>query len=193
MVRDTALRASGLLSAKLGGPSVFPPQPPGVSSEAFGSLDWKTSTGEDRFRRGLYTFSKRTAPYAVFAAFDAPSGEACVARREVSNSPLQSLTLLNDLVFLEAAQALGRAIAPLPGSDDARAVALFRRILVRPPDDEERAAIVKFCDAQRARIGAGELDAGKIAGTSEADVASAAVWTLAARSLLNLDEFVTKE
>src|SRR4029079_15091513 len=96
------------LSAKIGGPSVFPPQPPGVSSEGtFGALNWKVSEGEDRYRRGLYTFSKRTAPYAMFTTFDGPTGEVCVARREVSNTPLQALTLLNDPVFEQAAQALG--------------------------------------------------------------------------------------
>ncbi|HZY86218.1 MAG TPA: PSD1 and planctomycete cytochrome C domain-containing protein, partial [Gemmataceae bacterium] len=98
LLRDAALRASGLLSPRLGGPSVFPPQPPGVTTEgAYGALAWKPSAGPDRYRRGLYTFSKRTAPFAAFTTFDAPSGEACVARREASNTPLQALTLLNDV------------------------------------------------------------------------------------------------
>ncbi len=111
------LKASGLLSPKIGGPSVFPPQPASVTSEgAYGALRWEPSPGEDRYRRGLYTFSKRTAPFAMFTTFDAPSGEACVARREVSNTPLQALTLLNDTVFVEAAQAFGRQLAALPGS-----------------------------------------------------------------------------
>src|SRR5207302_2501808 len=111
LVRDVALRMGGLLSDRLGGPSVFPPQPSGVTSEGtYGPLQWKVSEGEDRYRRGLYTFSKRTAPYAMFTTFDAPSGEACCPRREVSNTPLQALTLLNDAVFVEAAQALGRMI-----------------------------------------------------------------------------------
>ncbi len=107
-IRDAVLRVSGLLSEKVGGPSVFPPQPPGVTTEgAYGQLQWKVSDGPDRYRRGLYTFSKRTAPFAMFATFDAPSGEVCVARRDVSNTPLQALTLLNDPAFTEAAQALG--------------------------------------------------------------------------------------
>ena len=112
MVRDLALKASGLLSEKIGGPSVYPPQPPGVSSEgAYGALKWTASAGEDRYRRGLYTFSKRTAPFAAFTTFDAPTGEVCVARREVSNTALQALTLLNDAAFIEAAQKLGRETA----------------------------------------------------------------------------------
>jgi hypothetical protein len=91
MVRDVALRVSSLLSEKIGGPSVFPPQPPGITSEgAYGPLTWTVSPGEDRYRRGLYTFAKRTAPYAMFATFNGPSGEACIARREISNTPLQA-------------------------------------------------------------------------------------------------------
>ena len=102
VIRDSVLQASGLLCERVGGPSVFPPQPPGVTTEGtYGGLAWKVSKGRDRYRRGLYTFSKRTAPFAMFSTFDAPSGEVCVARRDVSNSPLQALTLLNDPVFEE--------------------------------------------------------------------------------------------
>ena len=116
VIRDAALRASGLLSERVGGPSVFPPQPAGVTTEGtYGGLDWKVSPGGDRYRRGLYTFTKRTAPFAMATTFDAPSGEVCVARREVSNTPLQALTLLNDPVFEEAAQALGRLMAARAG------------------------------------------------------------------------------
>ena len=118
--RCALCRHRGLLSAKIGGPSVFPPQPPNVSSEgAYGALNWTVSEGEDRYRRGLYTFTKRTAPYAMLSAFDAPSGEACLARREVSNTPLQSLALLNDTVFVEAAQALGKQLTAEKRSVDA--------------------------------------------------------------------------
>src|SRR5207249_10486271 len=134
MIGDSALRVSGLLSEKIGGPSVFPPQPPGVSTEgAYGGLAWKVSPGGDRYRRGLYTFSKRTAPYAMFTTFDAPSGEVCVARREVSNTPLQALTLLNDPAFTEAAQALGRVMAAREGPVVERVDYLFRRCLTRLP------------------------------------------------------------
>src|SRR5262249_11509915 len=114
-VRDSLLQMSGLLSRKIGGPSVFPPQPPAITGEgAYGPLEWKGSPGEDRYRRGLDTCAKRTAAYAMFATFDGPSGEACVARREVSNTPLQALTLLNNAALLETAQALGRELSQLP-------------------------------------------------------------------------------
>jgi hypothetical protein len=192
-VRDCLLSASGLLSPKIGGPSVFPPQPASVTSDgAYGALEWKVSPGEDRYRRGLYTFMKRTAPYAMFAAFDAPSGEACVARRDVSNTPLQALTLLNDEVFVDAARALGKLTAVQPGDDQAKITLLFRRCLARIPDDEERALITRFHAAQEQRFSSRELDPVEVAGEKGAD-AQMAAWIVTARAILNLDETITKD
>src|SRR5690606_12552238 len=94
-VRDIGLVASGLLSPKVGGPSVYPPQPASVTALAYGNTPWKPTEGEDRYRRSLYTFSKRTAPFAAYSVFDAPTGESCIARRERSNTALQALTMLN--------------------------------------------------------------------------------------------------
>ena len=194
LVRDSVLAESGLLSAKIGGPSVFPPQPPGVTSEGtYGPLAWNVSTGDDRYRRGLYTFSKRTAPYAMFTTFDAPSGEACVARREVSNTPLQALTLLNDQVFVEAAQALGKQMAARTGTETERIILLFRYCLTRPPTTEETNLLLKFYNAQKERLAKKELNAAVIAGQGDGDANSRAAWTLLARSLLNLDETITKK
>lgn len=165
LVRDTALSAAGLLSPKLGGPSVFPPQPASVTKEgAYGPLDWQVSPGEDRYRRGLYTFAKRTAPFAMFNTFDGPSGEACVARREVSNTPLQALTLLNDEVFHEAAQALGRVTATAPGEEAGRARFLLRRCLTREPDVFELERVLHFYRVQKARFAADEGGARVVAG-----------------------------
>ena len=191
LVRDYALRASGLLSEKIGGPSVFPPQPASVTTEgAYGALAWNVSTGEDRYRRGLYTFAKRTAPYAAFNAFDAPSGEACVARRDVSDSPLQALTLLNDEVFVEADQHLGGVIEKSTGDETAKATTLFRQCLCRAPASEEVGLVVQFYRSQLKRFSSGELDPMPVAGSRSPE---AAAWTATARSLLNLDEAVTKE
>ena len=194
MVRDSALVASGLLSEKIGGPSVFPPQPPGVSSEgAYGPLDWNTSTGPDRYRRGLYTFAKRTAPYAMTATFDGPSGEVCVARRDRSNTPLQALTSLNDTVFLECARALGQMAAQAKGDELARVSLLFRRCLTRPPSSEERAALAQFYQTQLARFTSGELKATEIMDApAAARLNEQAAWTAVARVLLNLDETINK-
>jgi hypothetical protein len=194
LIRDTCLRIGGLLGEKIGGPSVFPPQPAGVTSEGtYGALDWKVSQGLDRYRRGLYTFSKRTAPYAMFHTFDAPSGEACVARREVSNTPLQALTLLNDPVFEEVARALGRRLAADQRSIEDRASQLFRRCLTRPPTAEELALLLKFHQQQRRRFALRELDAAAIAGPGAGDRIEPAAWAVVARALLNLDETITKE
>lgn len=193
LVRDSILRMSNLLSPKISGPSVFPPQPPGVTTEgAYGALDWKVSEGEDRYRRGLYTFSKRTAPYAMFTTFDAPSGEACMARREVSNSPLQSLTLLNDVVFFDAAQAMGRLIASRKNDEENDVVYLFRRCLTRPPNHEESVALINFYRSQKARFAAKELNAELVGGPGDGDANERAAWTVVARAVLNLDETISK-
>jgi hypothetical protein len=193
-VRDSVLREAGLLSEKIGGPSVFPPQPPGVTTEgAYGQLAWNVSTGPDRYRRGLYTFAKRTAPYAAFTTFDGPSGEVCLARREVTNTPLQALTLLNDPAFVEAAQAMGREMAGRPGTVAQRVDYLFRRCLTRPPATAEKEMLTGFYEAQKARLARKELDAGAVAGPGPGDAVERAAWTALARALLNLDEAIVKE
>jgi len=194
MVRDSALVASGLLSEKIGGPSVFPPQPPGVSSEgAYGPLEWKTSEGSDRYRRGLYTFAKRTAPYAMSVTFDGPSGEVCLARRDRSDTPLQALTSLNDEVFMECARALGQRIAKADGDDASRAGMIFRRCLSRPPTSQERAKLVQFYQVQLVRFVSGELKATEIMNVqNDAHLNEQAAWTTVARVLLNLDETINK-
>jgi hypothetical protein len=175
------------------GPSVFPPQPASVTTEgAYGQLAWNTSQGEDRYRRSLYTFAKRTAPFALLTTFDGPTGEACLVRREVSNSPLQSLTLLNDTVFVEAHQALGKQTAALAGNEIAKANSLFRRVLTRSPSDQEIDQITSFATKLRQRAKAGESQAAQIAGPGDGEVVERAVWTLVARGLLNTDEAVTK-
>jgi hypothetical protein len=193
VIRDAALRAGGLLWERVGGPSVFPLQPPGVTTEGtYGGLEWNVSQGGDRVRRGLYTFTKRTAPYAMATTFDAPSGEVCIARREASNTPLQALTLLNDPVFLEAAQALGRLMAARGGPVEERVDALFRRCLTRPPDRVELSQLARFLRSQKRRFELKELDAAKFAGPGEGAASERAAWTVLARVILNLDEAVTK-
>src|SRR5262249_25946443 len=135
----------------------------------------------------------RSIPYAMFATFDGANGETCLPRREVSNTPLQALTMLNDLVVIEAAQALGRATAEGPGPDGRRAAELFRRCLTRPPTAEEQADLLAFHGRQVERLRAGQLDARAIAGGADGDAVQRAAWTLVARAVFNLDEFVTKE
>jgi hypothetical protein len=193
-IRDSALQAAGLLSGKMFGPSVFPPQPAGVTTEGtYGGFNWKVSEGEDRYRRGLYTFSKRTAPYAMASTFDAPSGEVCIARREVTNSALQALTMLNDVVLLDAARGLARRAIEHGGNRWDRAAYLFELCLVRPPTAEESARVVKFYELQLARFAADSKRADAVAGAGPGDIAERAAWTATGRAILNLDEFITKE
>jgi hypothetical protein len=200
LVRDSELKGAGLLTETIGGPSVFPPQPASVTTEGtYGGLAWNDSTGLDRYRRGLYTFSKRTAPFAMLSTFDGPSGEACLARREVTNTPLQALTLLNDAMFVEIAQCLARyVVSHANGSPEEIASALFRRCLTRPPERDELAAIMAFQRNEFARFRhdakATQALIQRTSGRQTADEKAAlAAWTAVARSLLNLDETITKE
>jgi hypothetical protein len=197
-VRDTALAASGLLDRRIGGPSVYPPQPEGVTALAYGGPGWPTSTGPDRYRRGLYTFTKRTAPYATFTTFDMPTSETTCARRERSNTPLQSLTLLNDPVFVEAARALAaRVLRETPDDLDARIDRASMLVLGRHACD-----VVGLSESIRAfharllvRVEAGEIDGKALAGEtpSGVDPNEQAVWTAIARVLMNLDWAITRE
>jgi Protein of unknown function (DUF1553) len=192
-IRDSALKASGLLSSKIGGPSVFPPQPANVTTEGtYGGINWKASDGEDRYRRGLYTFAKRTAPFAMSNTFDGPSGEACLARREVTNTPLQALTMLNDAVLLEVAQALARRVTAQTDKTEERVALLFRLCLVRAPTADETAKLTKFFELQYGRFRLDPERADTVAGNAPGSIDRAA-WMVTARAILNLDEFVTKE
>jgi len=190
-VRDIMLRASGLLAPKKYGRSVYPPQPDSVSALAYGNASWPTSIGEDRHRRALYTFSKRTAPFAAFTVFDAPTGETCVARRNRSNTPLQALTLLNDDMYLEMSRALANWAMAQTTSPEETASFLLRALLTRPASEAEIAAVVKYQQSQLLRLENGELNAGEISENEEATHQQAA-WAMAARTLMNLDEVITK-
>jgi mono/diheme cytochrome c family protein len=195
-IRDNVLKASSLISPKVGGPSVFPPQPASVTADgAYGALKWEPSPGEDRYRRGLYTFAKRTAPFAMTITFDGPSGESCLGRREVSNTPLQALTLLNDAVFVEAAQALGRQLAASNSATNAKARELYRRCVIRPPTADELKLVIGFYEAQRKRLADKAAEFAELSGDADAvkPLVERAAWTAAARAVLNLDEMVTKE
>jgi hypothetical protein len=192
VIRDSMLAAAGLLSTKMGGPGVRPPQPEGVTEVAYGNPKWRVSDGEDRHRRSIYTFQKRTAPFAMTTTFDGPTGESCLARRDVSNSPLQALTLLNDPMFVEVARALGDAARQAGPDDAARLAALGRRLLSREFDAGEQAALSGYLGAQRRRLAAGELDAVELVGGDGPDVAERAAWMLVARAAMNLDEAIVK-
>ena len=142
-IRDQALAVSGLLSKKIGGPSVMPPQPDGIWQTPYNGEDWKTSGGEDRYRRGLYTFIKRSAPYPSFVALDATSRESCIVRRSRTNTPLQSLALLNDPVMVEAGAALAKRMMSAP--DPAQGISMgFSLCTNRRPSAGETARLQRL-------------------------------------------------
>jgi hypothetical protein len=193
MIRDQALMASGLLSTKMLGPSVRPFQPNlGVNAAFGGSIDWKMSDGEDRYRRGLYTQWRRSNPYPSMSTFDAPNRDTCVVRRNRTNTPLQALVLMNDPVYVEAAQALAQK-ARSSTQTPAQAVALiFRRCLIRPPADEELQRLVKLFNDAHAAFQKDPNKAQQFAGKTTRDPATDAALTLVASVVLNLDEMVLK-
>ncbi len=198
LVRDNALAVSGLLTRTVGGPSVRPPQPAGISELTYAnSARWVESTGPDRYRRGLYIWYQRTSPYPLLTTFDAADGAVCTAKRERSNTPLQALTILNDLVFVEAAQAFGkRIITESPGRSDAyRVVYAVRLALGRMPTAGERDRLFRLLAEVRPALAADPPAAARLVGPHQPDgvpPAEAAAWVLLARAILNLDEFVTR-
>jgi hypothetical protein len=201
VIRDQALAVSGLLSPKMYGPPVRPPQASlGLSAAFGGSLDWKTSKGEDRYRRAIYTDWRRTNPYASMATFDAPSREVCALRRPRSNTPLQALVTLNDPVYVEAAQALGARMAKAPGSDAERLVYGFRLCLARAPRPKELSRLLTFYDATKADYAGKPEQAARMVTPPEGSSLSApagetselAAWTTVGNVLLNLDEMFMK-
>ncbi|MEO7318995.1 MAG: DUF1553 domain-containing protein, partial [Chthoniobacteraceae bacterium] len=203
MLRDYALAAGGLLSAKIGGPSVRPYQPPGVwEAVAMPGSDtgaYKRDTGESLYRRGLYTFWKRAAPPASLEVFNAPSRESCTVRRERTNTPLQALVTLNDPQYVEAARNLAQsALKAAPTDANATLDFLARRVLCRPL----RPAEIPILEASRAALLAHytkspeDTNALLTFGESKADPAipppQLAAWTMVASQLLNLDETLNK-
>ena len=209
MVRDVTLAASGLLSAKMHGPSVFPLQPPGVWNMPFSSDKWTTSEGEDRYRRSLYTFWRRTSPYPAFMTFDTTSREFCTVRRVRTNTPLQALTLLNDPASFEAARALAKRMIAAGAAAPARAAFGVKLVLSRAATPAELDRLIALYQSERARYASRADDAARVIGqaaspgsaqaayatasAAQGDAADIAAWTMVANVLLNLDEAVTKE
>jgi hypothetical protein len=182
------------------GPSVRPTRPSMGLNAAFGSaLDWTTSTGEDRHRRGLYTEWRRTSPYPSMATFDAPNREVCSLRRNRTNTPLQALVTMNDPVYIEAAQALARRLTGNGGVTDAeKARYAFRLVLARPPSESEQAKLVKLHDDARTEFLKDSAKAMAMATEpfgplrDKMEPADLAAWTTVANVLLNLDEALMK-
>jgi hypothetical protein len=199
MVRDQSLAVAGLLSPKMYGPPVKPPQPNLGLKAAFGSsTDWETSQGEDRYRRALYVTWRRSNPYPSMSAFDAPNQEVCTLKRDRTNTPLQALVTLNDPVYIEAAQGLSRRMAAVEGSTSERVAYGFRLCASRSPTEDELLRLTALYVTVRSRLAddpkqAEELATDPLGPAPEgADVIDLAAWTVVANVLLNLDEMLMK-
>ncbi len=197
VVRDCLLAASGLLSHKVGGPSVFPPQPDGVMALTRSPREWKVSKGEDRYRRGMYTYFWRSTPHPFLKVFDTPDGNTTCTRRDRANTPLQALTLLNDEACYEASRALAaRVLAERSSATSSERIRhAFRLALSREPSDGERACLAELLADELSDVGVtSPPETAKKDGTPAAgDDRLLAAWTTVSRALLNLDEFMTRE
>jgi len=200
-VRDCALTASGLLSRKVGGPSVFPPQPEGVDQFTQVKRPWKVSEGEDRYRRGLYTHFWRAAPHPALTVFDAPDAGTACTRRTRSNTPLQSLTLLNDQAFMECAQGLALRVLRESSADPIGR--MFELCLLRSPQPEEKARLESFFQKQKSAplstdqtkklLNEGGPPGKELAQLNQVEEKERAALVMTARLIMNLDEFITRE
>jgi mono/diheme cytochrome c family protein len=201
IIRDAALSAAGVLCEKLGGPSVYPPQPEGVFDFTQDKKPWPTATGGERFRRGMYTYLWRSSPYPAMTVFDFPDANVTCTRRARSNTPLQSLNLANDEVYVELARYLSQRIVHCEADDDPRRLErAFLLCLQRPPNAAEAARLSDFLQQQRRAYAAQPDAAARLTsddGATNDDRAAAAAeqaaWIAVARVLLNLDEFITRE
>lgn len=188
IVRDAALSASGLLSTKIGGRSVRPPQPDGIYAFTQRKPTWTEDTGPDRYRRAMYTHFYRSAPYPLLTTFDAPDFQSVCTRRPRSNTPLQSLTLANSKALFELAQGLGKRLLELKGDERARIDAGFAWCYGRHPTQSERVSVLTFFQDQLLHFQKHADTAKKLA-----DSPTAAAWVTVARALMNTDEFITRE
>ncbi|MBL8766481.1 MAG: DUF1553 domain-containing protein, partial [Planctomycetes bacterium] len=194
MVRDNALYAAGLLVETIGGKSVKPYQPEGLWKAITGGRDWKRDTTEEQYRRGIYVYWKRGVPYPSLLTFDAAKRETCTVSRPLTTTPLQSLVLLNDPVYVEAARVFAQRLLKEGGKDDTKRLSLgFRWCTSRAPSEDELAVLSKLLTAQREHYAADPEAAKKLltVGDAKADAKleapELAAWTGVAQTLLNLD------
>lgn len=198
-LRDTFLSAAGLLNARQGGPPVMPPAPAFlfVPPSSYGPFPWVDAVDDARYRRGIYVFRRRSTPFPSLQLFDAPNGDVVCVRRNRSNTPLQALVTLNDPLFLEAARGLAAQMLKRPGLTPSQRIAVgFERLVARPPDPTELDVLRSFFEQQRDRTawpGAADVAGPAYATNPRASLQEVASYTLVARTMLNLDEALTKE
>jgi hypothetical protein len=197
IVRDLSLASSGLLNREIGGPSVRPPLPPGLADLGYaGQVKWEEDTDGNKYRRGLYIFFQRTVPYPMLMTFDCPDSNVTVLRRNVSNTPLQALTTLNNPVFVECAKNLGARLLAEEQDTEARIRRAFMVCLSRPPDAEEVAMMNSLLANQREIFKKNPEQAGTVLASlsfQQVPEVEAAAWVELGRVMMNLDEFFTRE
>ena len=182
MIRDQALVVSGTFSSKLFGKPVYPPQPAGIWKTVYSGAKWTTSTGDDRYRRAIYTYWRRTAGYPALLTFDTPTRDVCTARRVPTNTPLQALVTLNDPAFFELAQAFAKRMAANGKTLKEQIRYGFRRLVHREPSSETVRALVDLHTKALASYKANSTESAKVAATPQQ-----AALVLVANTLLNLD------
>ncbi len=190
IIRDLNLAVAGLLSKKVGGPSVFPPMPAGIASLSYAnSFKWNTSKGVDRYRRGIYTFFKRTSPHPNLLTFDCPDSNVACVKRNRSNTPLAALVTLNNATYVEAAKAFAqRILKEAPQEDEKRIDHGFRLCVARSPDPTESEAFTDLLANSRSWYEKHPEDAKNLGGDEKI-----AAWAAMVRIMLNMDEFLTRE
>jgi hypothetical protein len=204
IIRDAALSASGLLSKKIGGPGIRPPQPSGIYAFTQNKKNWNTTTGPDRYRRGMYIVFFRSAPYPLFGTFDVPDFQTTCTRRARSNTPLQALNISNDPAFIEFAQGLAlRTIQKIPGEADKtldeRIRLAFKLALSRAPTDREFKTLINYAIEFAKDISTKDGGEDTKSLISEAIIKSGiplnqgAALVAASRAILNTDNFITRE
>lgn len=191
-VHDQALAVSGLISPKMYGPSVMPAQPDGIWGSPYDGASWVLSQGEDRYRRALYTYWKRTSPYPSMTTFDSPSREFCQIRRIRTNTPLQALVTLNDPVYVEAAQHLGQWMLQQGTTPEQQIQAGYRRIMLHNLTANKLAVLARLYQTTKTHYQQYPAEARQLLGQNEATPGLAAL-TVTANALLNLDEVISKE
>ncbi len=205
IVRDIALSTSGLLNAKVGGPSVMPPAPAFLFEPpaSYAPFPWKHDNSDEKYRRGLYVFRRRSTPFPELQTFDVPNADSSCVRRQRSNSPLQALVSLNEPLFVECAQALARKTLAEGGRTDEQRIAYaFRRALARAPQPDETHELLSLLNKEKQRMADGWVSSSEV-GTGTNSVPKSlppgvtptqlAAYTVVSRVLLNLDETITKE
>lgn len=188
MVRDQALVLGGKLSDKMYGPPVMPPQPDGIWRSVYSGARWVNAEGEDRYRRALYTYWKRTSPYPSMMMFDAPSREVCSVRRIATNTPLQPLVTMNDPAFVECAQGFAERMTTAGGATPDQQIAwALEQATCAPPREAAVAALVSLYDDALARFDAENKEMTALGGTAESYAR-----TIVASAVLNLDDVMTR-